>query len=267
MAHLLHAGSMKNSEEFPPMESFPRFPGSITREFLTIGIAPVGPDFDVEYSTDVGFWMVWLRLAHDHAMESAAARETALVARRAGDAPAVQSALWSEFRHGLQAVTASAYSLEALCKMLEARGAVDEETEKRRRKRKPWASRRVMETVLLVSNIPAPRMDRLRPNIEQLFNNRNASVHPELDFKTNVRHHALDVDVNPIYVWCGSEQAVGGFAVALEFLALAVVHVDDTSYSSQFLRIAREGLVEFLREHPDLVSDEAPELADLIANA
>lgn len=248
------------------MESLPGFPGSITREFLTVSEGRDGPDLDVESSTDVGFWMIWLRLAHEHAVESRTARQSALAARRTGDAAAVRGALWSEFLHGLQATAAAAYSLEAICKMLEARGAVDEETENRRRKKKPWASRRVMETVLLVSRIPEERMIRLRPNIEQLFLNRNSSVHPDLDFKANVRHHALDVDVNPIYVWCGSEQAAGAFTVALEFIALAVRHADDTIYSSQMLRIAREGLVEFLREHPDLVSDDAPEFADLIAN-
>jgi hypothetical protein len=201
---------MTNPEDYPQMEPLPRFPGTITRDFMTVTLGPNGPNFDTDHSTDIGFWMVWLKLAHEHATASVAAREAGVAARRQGDAPAVESAIWREFLHGVQATTAAAYLLEAFCKLLEARGAVDEETAARRQKKRPWASRRVIETVLLVSSIPDERMTRLRSAIETLFSNRNAAVHPDLDFKRSVRHHALDLDLNPVYVWCGAEQADAG---------------------------------------------------------
>ena len=123
-----------------------------------------------------------------------------------------------------------------------------------------------METVLLVSSIPDEHMTRLRPAIETLFGNRNAAVHPDLDFKGHVRHHALDVDLNPVYVWCGAEQADAAYWIALEFIALAVTHTVDGPYAGHLLRLVREGLVEFLGEHPDLTADgNPPELAALLA--
>lgn len=254
-----------NPEEYPRMEPLPRFPGTITRDFTTFTMGPDGPDCDTDHSTDIGFWMVWLRLAHEHATASVASRESAVAARRQGDAPAVQAAIWREFLHGVQATTTAAYSREALCKPLEARGAVDEETSARRQKKRPWASRRVIETVLLVSSIPNEHMTRLRPAIETLFNNRNAAVHPDLDFKGSVRHHAVGVDLNPVYVWCRAEQADAAFWIALEFIALAVKHIVDGPHAGHLLRLVREGLVEFLREHPDLAADgNPPELAALL---
>jgi ABC-type sulfate transport system permease component len=50
----------------------------------------------------------------------------------------------------------------------------------------------------------------------------------------------------------------------LEFIALAVAHIVGSPPATHLLRIVREGLVEFLREHPISLPTAAARLAALL---
>jgi len=133
----------------------------------------------------------WLEIAVDHLTAASKARQDLLEARGEGDDSRVGVALEREFAAGMQALTASAISLDALYASVRTRISISESLVKAWRKKRTARHRQVAEVFRRAFKVSPKGFGNLSNATEQIYRFRDLAVHPPGAYSDPVLHPIL----------------------------------------------------------------------------
>lgn len=187
------------------------------------GIPPV--KFEVVLNT----WRYWLNIATGHVNDAVRAHTDLLAAHAENDDPAKGHAFEAEFTSSMQAISASAFSLEAFYASVNERIPPDEELAKRWAKNRTARTARICETLIRSFKITHPGRAVLRKNLEEVFRFRDYAVHPPARFREPIMHPDLGVGVEWRFIAFSASGSITAARVALSIIKQCL-HAPRTEY-------------------------------------
>lgn len=190
----------------------------------------IGPDggfqadpLVVEVTMDM--WPHWLEIAIRHWRRSQAAHADLLAAHEAGDSDAVHAALSTEFQESMQAISSSAFALDALL------GAISEQWPPPQSIREAWSRNstprtgRLLEMARRTSRLTNEEVRSIKTGIRSVFRFRDWAVHPPRDFRQPHLHPDLNVGVDWRFAAYTAQNATLAVSVCIEVLMLVFGNV------------------------------------------
>ncbi len=142
-------------------------------------------------------WPLWLRIAIDHEATAARVRRKLLSAGDQGDGQLRAKLIEEETRAGMVAVSATAFTVEAMALSAAAHAELGPGIGRR-----ASAARRAAETLKQCFAVPPLRFRAWRDLLVTIFDARNAAVHPDAGLRDPLPHPGVRAAVpRPAHVY------------------------------------------------------------------
>jgi len=170
----------------------------------------------VEVTLDT--WPHWLEIAVVHLKVASEAHKALVEAHESDDGDARNHALNNEFQASMQAICASAFTVDALYGSLNDVFPISGATKDGWANNRTPRAGRILDAVHRVAKLSNPQAKSWRKALKTMFEFRNWAVHPPRDFRRPLLHPILEVGVDWRFVVYREENARNAVAVATEVL-------------------------------------------------